>query len=111
MAVASFPRCLAAILSHPPGGNKGRLDGALLHLEIPFLQSEGPKGKPLTSPGKVLSCVQKQLNKCSNEKTEPVHLKGDLSMKKTYKIDVDCANCADKMEDAANKTPGVKNAW
>ena len=25
-------------------------------------------------------------------------------MKKTYKIDVDCANCANKMEDAANKT-------
>ena len=31
-------------------------------------------------------------------------------MKKTYKIDVDCANCANKMEDAAKKTPGVKNA-
>ena len=31
-------------------------------------------------------------------------------MKKTYKIDVDCANCANKMEQAANKTPGVKNA-
>lgn len=31
-------------------------------------------------------------------------------MKKTYKIDVDCANCANKMEDAANKTQGVKNA-
>ncbi|MGX8679938.1 MAG: cation transporter [bacterium] len=31
-------------------------------------------------------------------------------MKKTYKIDVDCANCAQKMEDAANKTEGVKNA-
>jgi len=29
-------------------------------------------------------------------------------MKKTYKIDVDCANCANKMEDAARKTPGVK---
>ena len=29
-------------------------------------------------------------------------------MKKTYKIDVDCANCANKMEDAANKTAGVK---
>ena len=28
-------------------------------------------------------------------------------MKKTYKIDVDCANCAAKMEDAARKTPGV----
>ena len=31
-------------------------------------------------------------------------------MKKTYKIDVDCANCANKMEDAAKKTPGVKEA-
>ena len=31
-------------------------------------------------------------------------------MKKTYKIDVDCANCANKMEDAARKTPGVANA-
>lgn len=31
-------------------------------------------------------------------------------MKKTYKIDVDCANCANKMEQAACKTEGVKNA-
>lgn len=31
-------------------------------------------------------------------------------MKKTYKIDVDCANCANKMEDATRKTPGVKDA-
>ena len=31
-------------------------------------------------------------------------------MKKTYKIEVDCANCANKMEEAANKTKGVKNA-
>ena len=31
-------------------------------------------------------------------------------MKKTYKIDLDCDNCANKMEDAANKTPGVKSA-
>ena len=31
-------------------------------------------------------------------------------MKKTYKIDVDCANCANKMEEAANKTVGVKKA-
>ena len=30
-------------------------------------------------------------------------------MKKTYKIDVDCANCANNMEDAAKKTPGVKD--
>ena len=31
-------------------------------------------------------------------------------MKKTYKIDVDCANCANKMEDSAKNTPGVKSA-
>ncbi len=31
-------------------------------------------------------------------------------MKKTYKIEVDCANCANKMEAAAQKTPGVKDA-
>ena len=28
-------------------------------------------------------------------------------MKKTYKIEVDCANCANKMEEAAKKTDGV----
>ena len=31
-------------------------------------------------------------------------------MKKTYKIDVDCANCANKMEQAAKETAGVKDA-
>ena len=31
-------------------------------------------------------------------------------MKKTYKIEVDCANCANKLEEAARKTPGVENA-
>ena len=31
-------------------------------------------------------------------------------MKKSYKIEVDCANCANKMEDATRKTPGVKDA-
>ena len=30
-------------------------------------------------------------------------------MKKTYKIDVDCANCANKMEQAAKNTDGVKD--
>lgn len=28
-------------------------------------------------------------------------------MKKTYEIEVDCANCARKMEEAAARTPGV----
>jgi cation transport ATPase len=31
-------------------------------------------------------------------------------MKKNYKIEVDCANCANKMEEATNKTEGVKAA-
>ena len=28
-------------------------------------------------------------------------------MTKTYRIEVDCANCANKMEDATGKVPGV----
>ena len=31
-------------------------------------------------------------------------------MKKTYRIEVDCANCANKMEIAAKKTEGIKDA-
>ena len=31
-------------------------------------------------------------------------------MKKNYKSDVDCANCANKMEEAAKNTAGVKDA-
>lgn len=31
-------------------------------------------------------------------------------MKKTYKIEVDCANCANLMEEAARKTAGVDSA-
>lgn len=31
-------------------------------------------------------------------------------MNKTYKIEVDCANCAAKMEEAAKNTEGVANA-
>ena len=31
-------------------------------------------------------------------------------MKKTYKIEVDCANCANLMEEAAKKTKGVADA-
>ena len=37
-------------------------------------------------------------------------MKGEFLMKKTYKIDVDCANCANKMEEAAQKTAVVKDA-
>jgi len=31
-------------------------------------------------------------------------------MKKTYQIEVDCANCANLMENAARRTNGVKDA-
>ena len=31
-------------------------------------------------------------------------------MKKTYKIEVDCANCANLMENATRKVSGVANA-
>jgi len=31
-------------------------------------------------------------------------------MKKSYEIEVDCANCANKMEEAAKNTSGVANA-
>lgn len=31
-------------------------------------------------------------------------------MKKTYKIEVDCANCANLMENETKKTDGVANA-
>ena len=37
-------------------------------------------------------------------------MKGVLSMKKTYKIEVDCANCANLMEETAGKVPGVAKA-
>lgn len=33
-----------------------------------------------------------------------------FNMEKTYKIEVDCANCAEKMEEAAKKTEGVADA-
>ena len=31
-------------------------------------------------------------------------------MNKTYRIEVDCANCANLMEEATKKTPGVASA-
>ena len=44
------------------------------------------------------------LNKKDFKRKEVFH------MKKTYKIEVDCANCANLMEDAAKKTGGVEDA-
>ena len=31
-------------------------------------------------------------------------------MKKSYQIEVDCANCANKVEEAAKRTAGVRDA-
>lgn len=39
-----------------------------------------------------------------------IKLKGVITVKKTYKIEVDCAHCAAKMEEAAKKTQGVADA-
>ena len=36
--------------------------------------------------------------------------RGDFRNEKTYKIEVDCANCANLMEEAARKTAGVASA-
>lgn len=38
-------------------------------------------------------------------------MKGDIIMKKVYKLqDLDCANCAAKMEEGIKKLAGVKDA-
>ena len=50
------------------------------------------------------------MNKCSYVKTKNHTYKESKAMKKTYKIDVDCANCALKMEEAARKVEGVMEA-
>ena len=44
------------------------------------------------------------MNDCSNVEKE------GSEMKKSYKIEVDCANCANRMEEAAKKTAGVTDA-
>mgnify|MGYP004645254311 FL=1 len=41
---------------------------------------------------------------------QTLKIREDFTMKKTYKIEVDCANCANLMEYAAKKTAGVANA-
>ena len=38
------------------------------------------------------------------------YFRKELSNEKTYQIEVDCANCANQMENAAKKTCGVKDA-
>ncbi len=55
-----------------------------------------------------MSLTYEQLLICKNKQI--FKKKGDKTMKKTYKIEVDCANCANKMEEAAKATAGVKDA-
>ena len=52
------------------------------------------------------------MNDCSYERTNKIIItkKEITTMKKSYKIEVDCANCANKMEEAAKNTAGVKDA-
>jgi cation transport ATPase len=55
------------------------------------------------------------MNKCSyvleNQLITIMHVYGrEKTMKKSYKIEVDCANCANKMEEAAKATAGVLDA-
>lgn len=52
------------------------------------------------------------MNDCSYERTNKIITtkKEITTMKKSYKIEVDCANCANKMEEAAKNTTGVKDA-
>ena len=59
----------------------------------------------LDNTGKRCIMTIEHLNICSYER-----LLEDVIMKKSYKIEVDCASCAQKMEDAAKKTDGVKDA-
>ena len=52
------------------------------------------------------------MNKCSYENVNKTSMKKKeiTTMKKSYKIEVDCANCANKIEEAAKNTAGVKDA-
>lgn len=48
-------------------------------------------------------------SKGPGEKTIFAEITGEKIMKKTYKIDVDCANCANEMEEAVKNVNGVKD--
>lgn len=66
-----------------------------------------------SAKGAIIKLTYEQSFICSIKRTvkQIIHEnKENTTMKKTYKIDVDCANCANKMEDAAKNTAGVKDA-
>lgn len=48
-------------------------------------------------------------SKGPGEKKILAEITGEMIMKKTYKIDVDCANCANEMEEAVKNVTGVKD--
>lgn len=65
--------------------------------------------KPLDKGKKYAIIIYERLSICSIVLRKS-RLIGDADMRKSYKIEVDCANCANKMEEAARKTPGVADA-
>ena len=75
----------------------------MARLEVFFSQTEetGPQGLRFVPEEIILR--SEQINKC-------LIVEGRADMKKNYKIEVDCANCANLMEEAAKKTPGVADA-
>lgn len=64
----------------------------------------------IRAAGAIMRVTIKQSLNCLRVYRLKFYCKGVFPMKKTYKIDVDCANCANKMEGAAKKTAGVKDA-
>ena len=47
------------------------------------------------------------MNKCSYV-IQPLHMKGRSVMKKTWRIDIDCPNCAAKIEKEVGELEGVR---
>ena len=79
-----------------------------VQMEEPFAQTEGYGPMGLTA-AETLNIIILRLNNCLIIKHATAE-KGVFPMKKTYQIEVDCANCANLMENAARKTAGVQNA-
>ena len=79
----------------------------LFRLEQKLAHSEEKPPGILTLGCAFIILQTQRLNKCLIEKKKQI---GGTAVKNTYRIEVDCANCANKMELAAKKTDGVKNA-
>jgi copper chaperone CopZ len=63
--------------------------------------------RPLTRAFKGIILHPEQIN---NYLIVEIFKRRKNEMKKTYPIEVDCANCANLMEEATKKTAGVKSA-